>query len=407
MAEFVFKLPDLGEGAVEAEIVEWHVRPGEVVAEGDAIVDVMTDKANVEIPAPVGGTVVRTSGSAGDRVAVGAELAAFAVDGSVESAMDGGPAASAALAGREPDRRSSDRSVLARASGAKVAASPAVRRRAREAGVDLSEVTGSGPRGRVLERDFEAFLQERVGPADDGRAVDGEVAPEGQRVIGVRRLIAERMTRSKREIPHFSYVEEVDVTELEALRGFLNARVTDSVRLTLLPFIAFALIRALRAHPECNACYDAESELLLRSAAVHLGIATHTPEGLMVPVVRNADDLGLWQLAEAIHRAAEAARAKRRDRADLTGSTITITSLGRLGGLAATPIINYPEVAIVGVNKAVRRPVAMDGGITVRTVMNLSSSFDHRFVDGFDGASLVQELKALLEHPGAMFLGDS
>ncbi len=405
MAEFVFKLPDLGEGAVEAEIVEWHVRPGEVVAEGDAIVDVMTDKANVEIPAPVGGTVVRTSGSAGDRVAVGAELAAFAVDRSVESAMDGAPVAPTALAGGEAHRRSSDRSVLARASGAKVAASPAVRRRAREAGVDLSEVTGSGSRGRVLERDFEAFLQERVGPADDGRAVDEAVAPEGQRVIGVRRLIAERMAQSKREIPHFSYVEEVDVTELEALLRFLNGRATDSARLTLLPLIAFALIRALRAHPECNACYDAKRGLLLRSAAVHLGIATHTPEGLMVPVVRDAQRLDLWQLADAMRRAAEAARGKRRNRSDLTGSTITITSLGRLGGLAATPIINYPEVAIVGVNKAVRRPVAMDGGITVRTVMNLSSSFDHRFVDGYDAASLVQELKALLEHPGAMFVG--
>ena len=308
----------------------------------------MTDKANVEVPAPVGGTVVRTSGSAGDRVAVGAELAAFAVDGSVESAMAGGPATSAALAGREADRRSSDRSVLARASGAKVAASPAVRRRAREAGVDLSEVTGSGPRGRVLERDFEAFLHERVGPADDAGAVDREVAPEGQRVIGVRRLIAERMTQSKREIPHFSYVEEVDVTELEALRRFLNGRATDAARLTLLPFIAFALVRALRAHPECNARYDAKRGLLLRFVPVHLGIATHTPEGLMVPVVRGAERLDLWQLADAMRRAAEAARGKRRNRSDLTGSTITITSLGRLGGLAATPIINYPEVAIVG-----------------------------------------------------------
>ena len=384
--------------------MEWHVRPGQVVAEGDVIVDVMTDKANVEIPAPVGGTVVRTSGSAGDRVAVGAELAAFAVDGSVESAMDGAPVAPTALAGGEEDRQSSDRSALARASGAKVAASPAVRRRAREAGVDLSEVTGSGPRGRVLERDFEAFLHERVGPADDGGAVDAEVAPEGQRVIGVRRLIAERMSRSKREIPHFSYVEEVDVTELEALRGFLNARTSDSARLTLLPFIAFALVRALRAHPECNARYDAKRGLLLRFVPVHLGIATHTQDGLMVPVVRDAERLDLWQLADAIRRATEAARTKRRNRSDLTGSTITITSLGRLGGLAATPIINHPEVAIVGVNRAVRRPVAMDGGITVRTVMNLSSSFDHRFVDGYDAALLVQELKALLERPGAMFV---
>ena len=271
----------------------------------------------------------------------------------------------------------------------------------------LAEVAGTGPRGRVLERDFEAFLRQRTGIAGGPVPSDGEAASEGQRVIGVRRVIAERMAQSKREIPHFSYVEEVDVTELEALRGFLGTRDTDSVRLTLLPFIAFALMRAVRTHPECNARHDAERGMLLRSTAVHLGIATHTPEGLVVPVVRDADRLGLWELADAIQRAADGARGTRRNRTDLTGSTITVTSLGRLGGLAATPIINYPEVAIVGVNKAVRRPVAMDGGIVVRTVMNLSSSFDHRFVDGYDAASLVQDVKALLEHPAAMFVGES
>ena len=405
MAEFVFKLPDLGEGAVHAEIVEWRVQLGQTVTEGDVIVDVMTDKANVEIPAPVGGTVVRTSGEAGDRIAVGAELAAFAVSGEMAAPTASGAAPAVSPEGGEAARDPAGRASAGVSPGGKVAASPAVRRRAREMGVDLAAVAGSGPRGRVLERDFEAFVTHGVGAADGRAAAETGGGAEGQPVIGVRRRIAERMVQSKREIPHFSYVEEVDVTELEALRRFLNGRASAPVRLTLLPLVAFALVRALRAHPACNARYDAERGLLLQSAPVHLGIATHTPEGLLVPVVRDADSLDLWHLADAAGRAAAAARDKRRNRADLIGSTITITSLGRLGGLAATPIINYPEVAIVGVNKAVRRPVAMDGGIAVRTVMNLSSSFDHRFVDGFDAATFVQEVRALLEHPGAMFAG--
>ena len=404
MAEFVFKLPDLGEGAVEAEIVEWHVRPGQVVAEGDVIVDVMTDKANVEVPAPVGGTVVRTSGSAGDRVAVGAELAAFAVDGGGEGSVVADLASSVLPAAGETEERPPERLAGARSPAAKVAASPAVRRRAREAGIDLAEVAGSGPRGRVLERDFEAFLGGRVRAAEDGGSTDREVEPEGQRVIGVRRRIAERMAQSKREIPHFSYVEEVDVTELEAVAGIspcacyglsaVDAAAVHRVRPRSRPARASRVQRTLRREEGA-------------ASSIRPGpprIATHTPEGLMVPVVRGAERLDLWQLADAIRRATEAARTKRRNRSDLTGSTITITSLGRLGGLAATPIINYPEVAIVGVNKVVPRPVAMDGGIVVRTIMNLSSSFDHRFVDGFDAASFVQEVRALLEHPGAMFV---
>ena len=404
MTEFVFKLPDLGEGTVDAEVVEWRVRPGYVVAEGDVIVDVTTEKANVEIPAPVGGTVVRIAGGPGDRIAVGAELAAIrtevAADELVEEAA-GRPTPQAGADDAEHD------SMLGDKLGTKVLASPALRRRAREAGVDLSEVTGSGFRGRVLDRDLQAFVRGRV-EGKNGRSSVGEgVAPEGQRIVGVRRRIAERMSQSKREIPHFSYVEEVDVTELEALRHVLNERDSDSVHLTLLPFIAFALIRALQTHPECNARYDAERQLLHQSVAVHLGIATHTAEGLMVPVVRDAQGLGLWELAGAIQHAAEAARAKRRKASDLVGSTITVTSLGRLGGLATTPIINYPEVAIIGVNRSALRPVVKDGGIAVRKVMNVSSSFDHRFVDGYDAASLVQELKTLLECPGTMFLGSA
>ena len=404
MTEFVFKLPDLGEGTVDAEVVEWRVRAGDVVAEGDVIVDVTTEKANVEIPAPVGGTVVRIAGGPGDRIAVGAELAAIRTEVAADELVEedaGRPTPQAGAEDAEHD------SMLGDKLGTKVLASPALRRRAREAGVDLSEVTGSGPRGRVLERDLQAFVKGRVEGKNGRLSVDEGAAPEGQRIIGVRRRIAERMSQSKREIPHFSYVEEVDVTELEALRHVLNERDSDSVHLTLLPFIAFALVRALQAHPECNARYDAERQLLYRSAAVHLGIATHTAEGLMVPVVRDAEGLGLWELAGAIQRAAEAARAKRRKASDLVGSTITVTSLGRLGGLAATPIINYPEVAIIGVNRSALRPVVKDGGIAVRKVMNVSSSFDHRFVDGYNAASLVQELKTLLECPGTMFLGSA
>ncbi len=441
MSEFVFKLPDLGEGTVEAEIVEWHVQPGDEVKEGDVIVDVMTDKANVEVPAPVDGKVLRTSGEPGEVVGVGTELIALETT-AVETQRGRREAAGqeakrapqrddgkAAAKGAEPARKGAEPAPAGRAAkppppkpappaavaagrepaaeqaggrrDGRVITSPAIRRRAKEAGVDLRSVAGSGPRGRILRRDLEATLEGgSAARTVEAPAVSDEV--EERRVIGVRRVIAERMSQSKREIPHFAYVEEVDVTELEALRRHLAEQ--HERRLTVLPFIAVGLVRALAAFPQCNARYDAERGMLQRFRPVHLGIATQTPDGLKVPVVRNAEGQGLWDLAAAIAAAAESAREGRSGRADLSGSTITITSLGRMGGIVTTPVINYPEVAIIGINKAVDRPVVVDGQVRVRTMMNLSSSFDHRFVDGFDAAAMIQTLKSLLEHPATLFL---
>ncbi len=435
MSEYVFKLPDLGEGTVDAEIVEWHVKPGDQVKEGDVIVDVMTDKANVEVPAPVDGKVLRTSGQPGEIVAVGAELIALEVSGAAArpkraaragaetvptpAAGEAPQAAEAAPAPEpgptpEPEIEPAPQPAAAPpaaetpgvARGERVITSPAIRRRAKEAGIDLRQVRGSGPRGRILRRDFEAVIgRGRAGAPAEGRApAEPGTAAEYQavKVIGVRRLIAERMSQSKREIPHFAYVEEVDVTELEDLRRHLGE--TYQRRLTVLPFIAQGLIRALAEFPQCNARFDQEAGVIQRYRPVHLGIATQTPDGLKVPVVRNAERLDLWRLAEEIVRVAEAARSGRAGRAELGGSTITITSLGRMGGIVTTPVINYPEVAIIGVNKAVDRPVVVAGQVRVRTIMNLSSSFDHRFVDGFDAAAMIQRLKSLLEHPATLFL---
>ena len=464
MSEYVFKLPDLGEGTVEAEIIEWHVKVGDEVREGDVIVDVMTDKANVEVPAPVDGKVLRTSGEPGDIVAVGSELIALEARGKAaraagrarQPAPSEEPAAapseaSAEMPGSEPEPEAAaptssapdtaddaDRSgpepagpAPAHAESAapldgapgpadtgadeaaeerilrdKVITSPAIRRRAKEAGVDLRRVPGSGPRGRILRRDLEAALSGGTSagaarPDARPRTASGEEFEE-QKVIGVRRVIAERMSQSKREIPHFAYVEEVDVTELERLRRHLTE--IHERRLTVLPFIATALIRALVEFPQCNARYDAERGMLQTFRPVHLGIATQTADGLKVPVVRDAQALDLWRLADEIARVAEAARDGKAGREALSGSTITITSLGRMGGIVTTPVINYPEVGIIGVNKVVDRPVVADGAVTVRTMMNLSSSFDHRFVDGFDAAAMIQRMKALLEHPATLFM---
>lgn len=435
MSEYIFKLPDLGEGTVEAEIVEWHVKPGDAVKEGDVIVDVMTDKANVEVPAPVDGKVLRTSGEPGDIVAVGSELIALEAEAPAGRRRGGGqqrPAAQESVAEKaapepapepeaapEPESKSEPEAPAPASEPeaepeeasdeerARVITSPAIRRRAKEAGVDLAGVPGSGPRGRILRRDLEAYLAgERPAAAPaGGRAAERGGAGEydEQKVVGVRRVIAERMSQSKREIPHFAYVEEVDVTELEALRRHLNER--HDRRLSVLPFIAVGLIRALESFPQCNARYDAENGMLRRYRPVHLGIATQTPDGLKVPVVHDAQRLDLWALADAIAEVAEAARSGKAGRNLLSGSTITITSLGRMGGIVTTPVINYPEVGIIGVNKAVDRPMVVGGEVRIRTMMNLSSSFDHRFVDGFDAAAMIQQLRALLEHPATLFLG--
>jgi 2-oxoisovalerate dehydrogenase E2 component (dihydrolipoyl transacylase) len=292
----------------------------------------------------------------------------------------------------------------------RIATSPAIRRRAHEAGVDLTQLAGSGPNGRILRQDFEAFVSSRSGPKlvrsrPAELRVPTEPETEEIKVIGIRRVIAQRMSEAKRNIPHFAYVEEFDITELESLRRHLNSKLEPgTAALTYLPFIASALVRVLRDFPQCNALYDSERGVIIRHRSVHVGVATQTPEGLKVPVVRDAQLLGLWGLAAQMRRVTEAARTNKASRDELSGSTITVTSLGKLGGIASTPIINAPEVSIIGINRAVERPMVYEGAITIRRMMNLSSSFDHRFVDGHDAAAMIQALKERIEHPATIFI---
>jgi len=419
MGKHVFKLPDIGEGVVEGEVVQWHVAVGDAVTEDDPIVDVMTDKATVTIPSPITGVVSSLSGDVGEKVAVGSALVEFDSDTAAATTSEPEPApapdppsepepapAPEPVAAPEPAPAPEPVAAPVAPSG-KVLASPAIRRRAREAGVDLTQVRGSGPAGRVRHADLDAYI------AADG-AVSG-AAPSAYstkrtgiteiKVVGLRRKIAEQMTISKRTIPHFSYFEEVDVTELEALRQMLNASRDESQpKLTYLPFIMLALSKIMPDHPECNAHYDDQSGVVSRHDAVHIGIATQTERGLYVPVVKHTEAMDAWQAAAELQRVAGAARGGTASLDDLTGSTFTITSLGRDGGLGATPIINHPEVAILGIHKARDMPVAKDGQVVVRRIMNLSSSFDHRVVDGADGAALVQHLRRMLEHPALIFM---
>jgi len=389
MSEYVFKLPDLGEGTVEAEIVRWFVKPGDVVAEDQPVAEVMTDKAAVEVPAPVGGRIVRLHGEIGDKVPVGAPLIVFAAD----TAGAAGAAAAPSAPPAPPAR------AEAAARPARVMASPATRRQAREAGIELATLAGTGPGGRILRSDLAAAA------APAAAAPAAEDATTEIKVIGVRRLIAERMSEAKRNIPHFAYVEEADITELESLRQHLNGRLAaGAAPLTYLPFVVVALARVLQEFPQCNVRYDEARGVLVRHRAVHVGIATQTADGLKVPVLCNAGDLSLWDVAAQIRRLSERAKSNRATREELMGSTITVTSLGKLGGIASTPVINAPEVAIVGLNKAVERPVVQNGAIVVRRIMNLSSSFDHRFVDGYDAAAMIQALRDRLEHPATIFL---
>jgi len=401
MSRFVFKMPDLGEGTVSAEVVEWKVKVGDTVTEDQIIAEVMTDKAAVEIPAPVSGRVLAITGQPGDMVPVGSELIAFETSGSA-------PPAAAAAATPEPATAPAAPALVAMtASSARVMASPATRRKAHAAGVDLTTVSGSGPGGRISAQDLEAVISGKAGAAARPAIRAQRDGTEEIKIIGVRRVIAQRMGEAKRNIPHFAYVEEVDVTELEALRQHLNARLPrGAASLTYLPFLIAALVRVLERHPQCNAVHDSERNLIIRHRAVHVGIATQTPDGLKVPVVRHAEARSLAELATEVRRLSEAARSNKATREELTGSTITVTSLGKLGGIASTPVINAPEVAIIGVNKAVERPVVVGGAIAVRRMMNLSSSFDHRFVDGFDAAAMIQALKERLEHPATIFLQD-
>ncbi len=405
MSQFVFKMPDLGEGTVDAEIVAWHTKPGDAVTEDQLIVEVMTDKAAVEVPAPVSGRVVSITGAPGDKVAVGSPLIVFELGDGDGGGANGEPApvkAPTASAAATAPAAASVAAALPPARRGRVMASPANRRRAREAGIDLSTVVGTGPGGRILRDDLGAApVPNRV---DVSRPTQAAETTE-IKVIGLRRLIAERMTDAKRTIPHFAYVEEVDVTELESLRQHLNVSLPAGAgNLSYLPLVVMALTRALESFPQCNVLYDATRGVLVRHRAVHAGVATQTPDGLKVPVLRNAQSLGLWEVAAEIRRLAERARSGKATRDELTGSTITVTSLGKLGGIASTPIINAPEVAIIGLNKAIDRPVVLHGAVAVRRIMNLSSSFDHRFVDGYDAAAMIQALKELLEHPATIFI---
>ncbi len=419
MSEFVFKLPDLGEGTVEAEIIEWHVAPGDEVSEGDIIVDVMTDKANIEVPSPVSGRVLRTTGEPGDMVAVGAELIALRTGARAAAPPQPEPASAPEPAPAEaapepkvpapPVRETPEANPPTRAperGTSKVLASPALRRRANELGIDLGALQGSGPKGRILRRDLDRHVDTSSNTNNSAQRSTSTISAEDDiqeiKVIGVRRVIAERMQRAKQEIPHFAYVEELDITELDRLREALRTRHPER-SITYLPMIAKALMRALVEYPQCNQRFDAERGVLQRYRNVHLGIATQTPDGLKVPVVRNAQTLDLWELNDAIRQVTERARDGSASPQELSGSTITITSLGRLGGIVSTPVINAPEMGIIGVNKAVWRPMIVEGAVVPRLMMNLSSSFDHRFVDGFDAASMIQEMKTLLEHPALMF----
>lgn len=484
MGEYVIKMPDIGEGIAEVELVEWHVKEGDAVVEDQVLADVMTDKATVQVPSPVHGTVLALGGRVGEVMAVGSALIRLEVEGAgntggaaAAGAGDKGGGSDSAAAGdasRKPEdeqahtadqaadvaggaapaRPAAGPDETAGAEGSPVAkqastgvappasgatapqagvaaavpgfsggarparrsrplASPAVRRRAQDEGIDLRAVPGTGPVGQVTHEDLDRWLLHggaapAAGAVGTGAASMALARREGVEeipVVGLRRKIAQKMQQAKRQIPHFTYVEEIDVTELETLRQRLNERWGDSRgKLTLLPFLARAMVLALRDFPQMNARYDDEKGVVLRHAPVHLGVAAQTDAGLMVPVLRHAEAHDLWACAAEIRRLAQAVRDGSAQRDELSGSTITLTSLGALGGIVSTPVINYPEVAIVGVNRVVERPVVLDGAIVVRKTMNLSSSFDHRVVDGMHAAQFIQCVRGYLECPSLLFV---
>lgn len=424
MGKFIFKLPDVGEGTAEAEIVTWHVKPGDTVKEDQPILDVMTDKATVELTSPVVGTVTETKGQAGDKAAVGSIIITFEVEGAGNVSDNAAAAKPAAAPKAEPaiveapkveapkpapaapKAAVPEKAVQPRVTGERPLASPAVRKRADELGIKLQFVPGTGPGGRIGHEDLDAFIagggNTSVG---SGSGLAKRSGVDEIKIIGLRRKIAERMQEAKRRIPHITYVEEVDVTELEDLRVYLNAtKKPDQPKLTLLPFIMRAICSAVLDHPQINSTFDDDANVVYRHKPVHIGIATQTPSGLMVSVVRHAEARDVWDSATELKRVADAARTGKASVEELSGSTISITSLGTLGGITHTPIINRPEVAIVGPNKIVERPVVRSGQVAIRKMMNISSSFDHRIIDGFDAASFIQTIKAMLEHPATIFM---
>jgi 2-oxoisovalerate dehydrogenase E2 component (dihydrolipoyl transacylase) len=447
MGRYVFRLPDIGEGIAEAEIVAWHVKVGDQVEEDGRLADMMTDKATVEMESPVTGRVIEVAGAEGDVVAIGSPLVVIEIEGEeAEAPAPSAPVVEERIEAENPHAGDADRAIAAEPkpqelspppppppapsqeasqdtpkprapvqpavqpaahSSAKVLASPAVRKRAKDLGIDLAEVRPA-EEGRIRHADLDAFLSYNA--AGGFQPAGRRGADEQVRVIGLRRRIAENMAASKRNIPHFSYVEEFDVTALEQAREQLNAARGSRPKLTLLPFLITAICRVLPGFPMLNAHYDDEAGVVTRYGAVHLGIAAQTPSGLMVPVIRDAQDRNLWQLAAEISRLAQAAREGTAKSAELSGSTITVTSLGPMGGVATTPVINRPEVAIIGPNRIVERPMFVTDAsgqerVEKRKLMNISMSCDHRVVDGWDAASFAQALKALIEAPAVLLAG--
>lgn len=421
MGTHVIKMPDIGEGIAEVELSQWHVKVGDMVVEDQVLADVMTDKAMVDIPSPVHGKVIALGGQPGEVMAVGSILISIEVEGAgnvkesaqpvavkeapaatpkveavVESKPIAAPRPAAACQGPMVAREADERPL----------ASPAVRKHALDLGIQLRLVRGTGPAGRVLHEDLEAWLAQGQSNASTATAAYAQRNDEQQiPVIGMRRKIAQRMQDATQRAAHFSYVEEIDVTAVEELRAHLNEKHgATRGKLTLLPFLVRALVVALRDFPQINARYDDEAQVITRLGAVHVGVATQADIGLMVPVVRHAETRSLWDSAAEISRLATAARTGKASRDELSGSTITLTSLGALGGIVSTPVLNLPEVAIVGVNKIVERPMVVKGQIVIRKMMNLSSSFDHRVVDGMDAAQFIQAIRGLLEQPATLFV---
>jgi len=425
MANFTIKLPDVGEGVAEAELVEWHVKVGDVVREDDLLAAVMTDKATVEIPSSRAGKVVLINGEIGEKIAVGSELVRLEIEGvekdkpqeiKAEAPKVDEPANMPVLLQtpvperpatpkREVVNRAFTGAGPVRAEGEKPLATPSVRLRARDAGIDLRRVRGTGPAGRITHEDMDAFFKLETGGAPQAAGYVADASIHEIKVIGLRRKIAERMAEAKRHIPHITIVEEVDVTQLEELRaGLNNEKKEGRPRLTLLPFVIRSIVKAVKEQPGLNAHFDDEADIIRQFGGVHVGIATQTPNGLIVPVVRHAESMSVFGAATELSRVTEAARNGTAKRDELTGSTITITSLGPLGAIATTPIINRPEVAIVGINKMAMRPMWDGTQFVPRKMMNLSCSFDHRVIDGWDAAVFVQKLKGLLETPVMIFV---
>ncbi|NNC38440.1 MAG: 2-oxo acid dehydrogenase subunit E2 [Acidimicrobiales bacterium] len=415
MAEYKFKMPDIGEGVVEAEITAWHVKVGDKVAEDDPVADAMTDKATVELTAPVSGVVTTLGCAEGEILAIGSDLVVFEMDGDApvqheEPKAEPKPAPEPAPEPKpakteKPTPAPKPAPVPTITPSAKPLASPAVRKAALDADIDLFLIIPSGKAGQITHEDLEAFLnggpQKKSGSSGNLK----RVGSTDINVVGMRRVISQRMQEAKRRIPHFSYVEAVDMTELEALRAHLNAnREEHQPKLTLIPFFMRAICKATLLWPQCNATYDDEAGIVTQHHGVHMGMAAQTKNGLMVPVVHHAEALDVWQAAAEVARLAEAAKSGKIKPEELQGGSITLTSLGPLGGVVTTPVINRPEVAIIGPNKIVETPVVQNGQVVVRKMMNISSSFDHRWVDGFHAAEMIIYIKGLLEHPATLFM---